>query len=280
MIKRGSKALTILLVLVFTLAFVVSSYAATDTDIMSVQLGTRDLTQDQIKYLQNDKKLLEERSKKDVQYLLNQAEDSMNKDCLAKSKALGYTLLAAGSDTTLGTDVAYTSTDTGNKGTESDLVATANARWANSYSDADSYTAAIGSASSWAYNAKTINVKGTGTKNAYIRFSGTYTGITNPGLMGGTAGAKVRVSVYDITAGSEIGDGTILDLSDTITGHSYINKSFSKSVLVSLQAGHSYLLRFGVSTSVANYSPQICNSDFYGSTNHGVKTTKVVVDYQ
>ena len=256
--------------------------------VMSVELGTRDLTSEQIKLLQSDKDLATARSKKDAENLLNKAEEEMNNACAQASNALnsqnqssildGASILAA-STSTLGTDVTYTSTDTGNMGKETDLLSTADVRWGSSYSDADSYTAAIGSASSWAYNAKTVTVSGSGSKNAYIRFYGSYSGNTSPGFMGGTAAAKVRVSVYDVTAGSEIGGSTVKDISDSVKAMSTYNGSISKAVLVSLQAGHTYLFRFGISTSVANYSPQNCISDFYGST-HGVTTTKVTIDYQ
>jgi len=286
--NKRKMSIVLILALVISCFSGVSAFAAdnsksTENELMSVELGTRDLTTDQIKVLQSNKTLAYERSKKDVVYLLNKAQEEMNQDCAKKgleiNNQLNTAATLAASTSTLGTDVTYTSTDTGNKGQSTSGIAGAGARYGTSYSDANTYTAGIGSASSWAYNAKTVQVTGTGSKNAYIRFYGNYVGNTAPGFMGGTAAARINMSVYDVTTGNEIGTGLVADISDTIANGNY-NSSISKAVLVSLQAGHTYLLRFGISTSVANYSPQACISDFYDDTNHGIKATKVMIDYQ
>lgn len=222
----------------------------------------------------------------DTEYLLSEAEKQIDKASADFAKQLANETkdqvnALAGSDIYIGTDTNYYTSDTGNKGASSDFVSGSNGRWGSWWSDSYSWTAGIGSASAWAFNAKQINVKGSGSKNAYIRFRGNYSGWTLPGFTGGTAAARIRVSVYDLTANSEIGGTVVKDVSDSVNWGSTFNQvAFNNSVLVSLQAGHSYLLRYGVSTSTSNYGPQMCQSDFWDDTKHGIYQDYVTVDWQ
>ncbi len=272
-------AFILITVFVFVAMVPVSMAKANGDPIMDAQLGTRDLNKKQIEELTKDIEKAKLRSKKDTDFLLDEAESQMN--LVSASIPKSQVIALAGSYISIGTNATYYTSDTGNSGKTSDLVAASDSRWGPWYSDSYSGTAGIGSASSWAYNAKTINVTGSGSRNAYIRFSGNYTGWTNPGWLGGTAAARIRVSVYDLTAGSEIGGNTIKEVSDSVSSGSNFNQvPFNSSVLVSLQAGHSYLLRYGVSTSVSNYSPQSCDSDFWNDTNPGIYQNNVKVEWQ
>lgn len=283
---RKRKLLTFVLLAVFALTLFVPVSFAKEDEILKVQLGTRDLTREQIDELIKDPEKLKLRSKMDTEYLLLEAEKEMNRASAEYAKQLqkeakdGVTTLAA-SDIYIGTDESYFISDTGNKGSSADLLSGSDSRWGSYWSDANSWTAGIGSASSWAYNAKQINVKGSGSRNAYIRFRGNYSGWTVPGYTGGTAAARIRVSVYDLNTNSEIGGTTVKDVSDSVNGGStFIEVPFNNSVLVSLTAGHSYLLRYGVSTSTSNYGPQMCQSNFWDDTKHGIYQDYVTVDWQ
>lgn len=283
---RKRKLLTSILLAVFALTLFIPVSFAKEDEILKVQLGTRDLTKEQIDELVKDPEKLKLRSKMDTEYLLSETEKEMNKASAEYAKQLKKPVkdevsALAGSDIYIGTDTNYYTSDTGNKGSSADLISGASSRWGSWYSDAYSWTAGIGSASSWANNSKQINVKGSGSRNAYIRFRGNYSGWTVPGFTGGTAAARIRVSIYDLTANSEIGGNTVRDVSDSVNwGSTFTQVAFNNSVLVSLQAGHNYLLRYGVSTSTSNYGPQMCQSDFYHDTNHGIYQDYVTVDWQ
>jgi hypothetical protein len=282
---RGKKLLVSMLLAVFALTLFIPACFAQEDEILKVKLGTRDLTKDQIDELVKDPEKLIIRSKMDTEYLLSEAEKEMNEASAEHAKELKKPakgdVSSLASDIYIGTDTDYYLSDTGNKDSSADLISGASSRWSSYYSDDYSWTAGIGSASSWAYNAKTINVKGTGSRTAYIRFRGNYSGWTVPGFTGGTAAALIRVSIYDLTVRSEIGAGTVKSVSDSVNwGSTFEEEPFNKSVLVSLQAGHSYLLRYGVSTSTSNYGPQMCQSDFYNNTYHGIYQDYVTVDWQ
>lgn len=285
MIRKRKTVASVLLVIFLWLTFVPVSLA-NEEDIFKVQLGTRDLTKTQIEELTKDLEKTKLRSKMDTEYLLSEAEKQINKASSDFATQLanetrGQVATLAGSNIYIGTDTNYYTSDTGNKGASYDLVSNSDGRWGSWWSDSNSWTAGIGSASAWAYNAKQINVQGSGSRLAYIRFRGDYTGTTVPGYFGGTAAARVRVSVYDLTADSEIGGSIAMEVSDSVSAGSDFNQvPFNNSVLVSLQAGHSYLLRYGVSTSTSNYGPQIVISDFWDDTNHGVYQDYVTVDWQ
>lgn len=283
---RKRKMVASILLVVFVLMVFAPVSLAKEDDILKVQLGTRDLTKKQIDELVKDPEKVKLRSKMDTEYLLSEAEKQIDKASADFAKQLANETkdqvnALAGSDIYIGTDTNYYTSDTGNKGASSDFVSGSNGRWGSWWSDSYSWTAGIGSASAWAFNAKQINVKGSGSKNAYIRFRGNYSGWTLPGFTGGTAAARIRVSVYDLTANSEIGGTVVKDVSDSVNWGSTFNQvAFNNSVLVSLQAGHSYLLRYGVSTSTSNYGPQMCQSDFWDDTKHGIYQDYVTVDWQ
>lgn len=260
-------------------------------ELLNVDLGPRDLTQEQINDLIKDPEKLKIRTELDTKYLLDESEKEMNKASSQYSKQLLEEATSSsneisiqvvtGNDIFIGTDANYYASDTGNNGISKDLISGANSRYATWSSDSECWTAGIGSASAWAYNAKTINVKGTGSKLAYVRFRGNYSGSTAPGFMGGNASARIRVSVYDLTADSEIGGTIIKNISDSVSSGSSFNQVlYNNSVLVNLQAGHSYLLRYGVSTSTSNYSPQLVGSDFWSDSSHGIYQDYVTVDWQ
>lgn len=272
-----------LLLIIFALVVMVPVSFAKGDPIMDVNLGTRDLTKKQIEELTKDPEKLKLRSKKDTEYLLAEAEKQMNISSLNSAKGSSGSLVAAlaGTNVAIGSNATFYTSDSGNKGKSVDLISVADSRWGSWTSDAYSRTVGLGSASSWAYNSKTINVTGTGSRLAYLRFAGNYSGWTQPGFLGGTASARIRVSVYDLTSASEIGGSVVKDVSDSVTFGSTFNQvKFNNSVLVSLQAGHSYLLRYGVSTGTSNYGPQGCESNFWNDTKPGLYQDNVKVEWQ
>jgi hypothetical protein len=96
--------------------------------------------------------------------------------------------------------------------------------------------------------------------------------------MGGSAGARVRMSVFDLTTGTEVGGSTVLNVNDSVDTISTYTGNTNTSVGVVLQGGHKYLLRYGISTSVSNYSPQMCISDFYDGS-YGINMSYIKVDF-
>jgi ElaB/YqjD/DUF883 family membrane-anchored ribosome-binding protein len=258
---------------------------AQNGDLLSVDLGTRDLNSKEIQELVKDPDKLQKRLQKDIQFLSQQSEKAMNEE----SKKYGQKLNAArnkgdvqaltGSNVSLGTDATYYFTDTGATGYSTSGLAYTLENWGNYYADSESNTSGIGSGSSWATTSKQINVTGSGSQGAYIRFAGKYTGYLAPGYMGGNSHVRIRVSVYDLTVGSELGGNVVAERTESVgSGWSTTDTAFNSSVWVNLQAGHSYLLRYGVATDVSNYSPQVVIADFYNN-NHGAYVDNVRVDF-
>ncbi|ABB14073.1 hypothetical protein [Carboxydothermus hydrogenoformans] len=272
------RILVILLLTIFLILILFASVSFADQNPMSVELGTRDLTAEQIKQLKKDPDRLTKRAKMDVIYLLSQADKEMN---AAEAYNTGNTVSAMSANTVyLGSDATFYVADMGNKGHSTFGIAGASERYSSYTIDSHTWTTGLGSASSWAYIGKTIYVSGAGSKGAYIRFKGSYSGSTVPGFLGGIAGAEVKVTVYDVTAGSQIGSSTILLVNDSIgIGSQFTNVPINLSIYVVLQAGHTYCLRYHLSTSVSNYSPQMVISDFWDDTNSGIYMDKVTVDF-
>lgn len=272
-------AFMLVLVMLFSFNVIISFAGETDkTTLFKVGTDTRELTKPQIEKLsQEDINKVSIRTQKDVESLLDKCETNMQKDIDNKLRK-NINLSRASGNVKLGADKTFSSCDTGNKGNDSSLISGTKESYASSNSKSSCWTAAAGSGSSWAYTAKTITVSGSGSQYAYVRFYGSYLGTTNPGFMGGSAGARIRVSVYDVTTGSEIGGQTPLDENDSVKSISSYSGKITSSVGVQLQAGHTYLLRYGISTSVSNYSPQYCGVNFYDKSN-GIKVDNVTIDF-
>lgn len=284
------KIIAFVLVLFICFSMSIAALAEdTSSNFLSVELGTRDLTQNQINDLsKQDISLISERSKKDVNYLLNKCEEDMNNAAMdlyrkenipTNSLGSSYALESLLSTSiTLGVDKTIYSCDTGNKGHDSIFISGTDEYYSSDGSKSKCWTSLIGSGTSWAYSAATIDVSGTGTQNAVIIFYGTYSGLTDPGLMGGSAGARLRMSVFDLTAGTEVAGNNVLDVNDSVDTISTYTGDTNTSVGVVLQGGHTYLLRYGVATSVSNYSPQMCTSNFYDDS-YGIDMSFVKVDF-
>ncbi len=194
--------------------------------------------------------------------LINKMGIDMNKAGVDHSKLspLGATSVS------IGTNQSFSSADAGNCGYGGSGVGTHGEGFSISgWADSGVYLAAFGDIGSWAWVGNQINVTGSGSRSATIRFTGSYNG-TIYRLTNANASARVRVSILDLTTGAELGGYAILNA----TANSTYSSTYNKTVTVTLQAGHSYALRHGVATAVNCSAPgtqaesSFCNTDIWG----------------
>lgn len=237
-----------------------------------VELGTRDLTEEQINELVQNPVAAEERARQDVAYLLEKVEAEMDFQTISNTSRL-VGLMAT--TITLGTNKTITTCDTGNEGSDTSGLGQTDGNTAKSRA----WVLGVGSADSWAYTAATINVTGGGSQTASIIFYDSYEGMTNPGYMGASAAARVGISVWDLTTGTEVERSTPFSIEDSIDTISYYSGNANGTLTVNLQSGHTYLLRFGIGTVVSNYSPQMATADFYDEDSYGVHASSVKITF-
>lgn len=154
---------------------------------------------------------------------------------------------------------------------------------ANAYADAYCTSGIIyGSCSSWAWTGFHIKYTGESKREAYIEVYGDYAGVLKAGPIGGSAGYRVRVSVYDYTLNSETDDDVeVADEEISNISYQEYSGSISAPLSVIFVPGHSYLIRIGIATSAevqlsyANYE-----SDFYsgGYGGQGVDFSYIYFD--
>lgn len=113
-----------------------------------------------------------------------------------------------------------------------------------------------GGANSWAWTGARIEVLGTGSQLCYIDFIGWAREEMVTGY-GGSANWTVIGKVYDATSGSWIGQVQIFNASRSNGGAGTSGGNYSKSCLVSLQAGHQYVLMVHTEQNVSQYGPLI-----------------------
>ena len=100
----------------------------------------------------------------------------------------------------------------------------------------------IGGGSAGAWNGRRFQVTGSGSRFAYVDFYGTAHCSSVPSLTGST-NWQVDVVVYDSTLDSIIGNMNVFSASHSISLLTYTDGgNISNSVLVSLQAGHEYVV--------------------------------------
>ena len=99
----------------------------------------------------------------------------------------------------------------------------------------------VGNASGWAWTGRRFTVSGTGSRLCYVDFVG-WAGVNLLGGYGGRASWKVVVKVFDATVGSYIGQATVFDEYSANNQIIVDGGDYSRSVLVSLRAGHTYVV--------------------------------------
>lgn len=99
----------------------------------------------------------------------------------------------------------------------------------------------LGSAAGWAWTGRRFTVSGTGSRLCYIDFIG-WAGTNLLGGFSGSASWQVVGKVFDASTGTFIGEVTILDGTSTNNQAITDGGNYSHSSLVSLQAGHTYVV--------------------------------------
>lgn len=220
-----------------------------------------------------------EKSSKDI---IKQMEKDMNKAGIKRDPNFDPNSISTEDITTdstisvpIGTNKTFTWGNAGNSANDGDGFGTYGHGfgYANEpgWADAGVYMIAVGEAGSWAWIGNEIEVSGSGSRSATISFDGDWKAQLQTLLptKGSTAAGKVRVSVYDLTTYDDIGGKTFFD--KEMSGYMPAdNGSISDSITVTLEAGHSYALRFGVSAAVdCNYyqdqaAANLCDGSVWG----------------
>jgi len=209
-----------------------------------------------------------------VSQMLDKMDSDMNKAGVAnyldsRSVTSNSVSILSSTSVPIGTNQIFYSANAGNSGSSGSGVGThgegfsaiASIPWA----DSGTYLAGTGNIGSWAWVGEQIAVTGSGSRSATIYFSGDYNGC----IIGssGYSSAKIRVSVIDLGSSMEVGS-TIIEPTVTTGTHNY-SADISRSITTTLQSGHSYALRFGVSTAsnlsgVGQIQSAFCNIDTWG----------------
>jgi len=149
------------------------------------------------------------------------------------------------------------------------------------YADVVSQSIGIGSASAWAYVAPSILVCGTQGDEEWadITFDGYVFGCMESAA-GGDSNVKVKLYVRDLTAGSYVASTTYIDEDGGITP-TFVDEDIDRTFSVKLKAGHTYEMRFYISSASSMYSPQTAISDFYsgGFDYDGLDFYSVDIDF-
>jgi hypothetical protein len=278
--KITSIILVSILSILFNVQYALANNSNTEQKIISYTYAGDSLTQSELEYLSKNPDIAQKRAEKDVKYLLDLADKEMNKQMHTTATKDVSTMSTI--EVALGTDKTITSCSTGNKGGEKSGVGLyasdykASGKWA----DVSTTVGGIGTASSWAWVGPEIKATGKSgeRKQAFITFSGKYKGGYLGGI-GGSSTAKVRVSVYDLTRGAEINGATVWERTDsgsTVTKN--VNQSFNNGLVsCTLEADHTYALRYGISAASTEYGPYVSSTDFWDT--EGLDATSVVIDF-
>ena len=190
----------------------------------------------------------------------------------------GYTTINKGQDTTLYSPDAYDYNGSSSYGASWGAVASDIAQ----YADVSQTAGAYGNAQSWAWTGNKILFQGSysgETKSVFIYFRGRATGSILGGV-GGSANGKIRMSIYDLTAGGELAGTVIWEDSSSNNFQKSYNNSYYGIISTTLTSGHYYLLREGVSGDVNQYGGNISMTDFWnnGPGAEGLDYTSIRVD--
>lgn len=195
--------------------------------------------------------------KNDTIKTLKALDDHMNKAGVAIDKEA--TTILGTEQVNIGTNKTFTWANAGNSGCPDSNWApwgsyahgfgyASSPGWADSGSNVNF----IGTVGAWGWIGNQIYVAGsTGqTRQAKITFSGNYKGQLQTILpsTGGSATGKVRVSVFDISSEADLVGTTVFE--KTIAGYEPVYQGpINHSTTLTLQAGRTYALRIGVSSS-------------------------------
>ncbi|MEW6449002.1 MAG: hypothetical protein AB1426_13155 [Bacillota bacterium] len=247
--------------------------------VMSYEYAYNSLTTDEQKYLAKNPKLAAKRAEKDAKYLLNLMEQEMDDNMdpgLSPDVTILTTTVPIGSDTTI-----YTF-DTGNKGGSWSGLAAYGANYsaAGKWADVSCQAWGLGNAGAWAWVGPIAYISGSGSRTANIIFSGQGTGSLSA-FIGAAATGRIRVSIWDYTLGAEIDGTTVWERTASNYEYWSVTGPFTAVVQCTLQAGHTYALRFGVATSTSAYGVTNAYADFWndGPGPEGLDGFSVKIDF-
>lgn len=153
-----------------------------------------------------------------------------------------------------GTNYTFYYADEGNNWDTSWLLADADTSYvlAQNRNNVGAWTWGVGSASGWAWTGRRFNITGSGSQLCYVDFVG-WAGVNLLGGYSGSASWEVVVKVYDATVGSYIGQSTVFQEESTNNQLIVDGGDYNNSVLVSLQAGHQYVVQVITFGDVSQY---------------------------
>jgi hypothetical protein len=153
-----------------------------------------------------------------------------------------------------GTDYTFTSASEGKNGATNWLLAKATTSYvlAQRRNNVGAWTWGVGTASGWAWTGHRFNVTGSGSRNCYVDFKG-WAGVNLLGGFTGSASWEVDVKVYDVTVGSYIGQATVFKKESRNNQLMTDGGNYARSVLVSLTAGHQYVVYVVTYGDVSTY---------------------------
>lgn len=188
--------------------------------------------------------------------------DQARLDALADSKRSILPAAAGGdsitlSDVTIGTDATFYSATEGNYGGSWWLVGQYNVSYvlAQRRNNVGVTAIGVGGASGWAWTGERFNVAGSGSGLAYVDFDG-WARASLLGGVGGTASWDMVVKVFDASTGSYIAEATVFQADVTNNQMISDGSDFTRSLLVSLQAGHQYVVQVITLADVNEYAMQ------------------------
>jgi hypothetical protein len=286
--KARKRWLVVLITLLLILTSVGNAFAGNqgidplEAKILSYNYGLNSLTPEEKKYLGDNPELSAKRAEKDAKYLLNLMEKEMNATMGSRTGTTPPDVSILATTVPIGTDTVIYTFDVGNKGGSQSGLASYGANYSapGKWADVSVQAYGIGSAGAWAWVGPQVYISGTGSRTANVVFYGSYAGSLFSGLSSTTTG-KVRVSIWDYTLGAEINGSVVWE--GTASNWQTINAAGPITAVVqcTLQAGHTYAFRFGVSTSTTAYGLTNTYSDFWnnGSGPEGVDGNRVLVDF-
>lgn len=246
-------SLTLILVLTFSLPVFASTNSISENETIS--------SKDMLNILENE---------------MNKAGVGKGKD--SRNKSQEPITVQSTAQVNIGTNKTFTWGNAANDGHSGSAFGQYGTGWGFAYepgwADAGVNAAIIGSCGAWSWVGQQIYVAGSSgqTRQARISFNGSYKGQLQTVLIssGSSASGTVRVSVFDIGTSTDKGGTTVFN--KTVAGYEPIYQGpIDHNVTLTLEAGHTYALRFGVSTAVncKKYddvaSAQFCDADWSGS---------------
>ncbi len=288
MIKNKSKNIIMASILCLTIIFGIPciTMAAADNDnisscaieqeILSYDLGVDKISASELEYLNNHPELLEQRIKKDLQYIEKESEKQFQQSMIEafSTKSLYYEEVALGTNEYV-SDCHYDDDDGSAWG-----VGQSNheAYCVQNYADASSHSFGLGDAEAWAAVGPRIYITGSGSQEADIRYSFSYRGKI-AATTSGNASVKIIAELWDDSGCVErdivLKEGIALGSENFAES---VNERFSN---VDLDAGETYAIVIKVEADAVNYGGINANSDFWsdGSGSDGINFSNIYVDW-